>query len=147
MQKTCFYFCYAVTMRSFSNRERRDQSSSVLHNQFLLIIIYLLILSPCHVLVKHINCFFYSVIISESERDEISTINFEEAQIHFLSNVFVTFPLLLFFKQPHNGFYVPHPDRRKAIWFSEKPVNWLVTLSWRSHKSKFDKSPKPHFLI
>ena len=48
MQKTCFYFCYAVTMRSFSNRESRDQSSSVLHTQFLLIIIYLLILSPCH---------------------------------------------------------------------------------------------------
>ena len=48
MQKPCFYFCYAVTMRSFSNRESRDQSSSVLHTQFLLIIIYLLILSPCH---------------------------------------------------------------------------------------------------
>ena len=48
MQKTCLYFCYAVTMRSFSNRESRDQSSSVLHTQFLLIIIYLLILSPCH---------------------------------------------------------------------------------------------------
>ena len=48
MQKTYFYFCYAVTMRSFSNRESRDQSSSVLHTQFLLIIIYLLILSPCH---------------------------------------------------------------------------------------------------
>ena len=48
MQKTCFYFCYAVTMRSFSNRESRDQSSSVLHTQFLLIIIYLLILSTCH---------------------------------------------------------------------------------------------------
>ena len=48
MQKTCFYFCYAVTMRSFSNRESRDQSSSVLHTQFLLIIIYLLILSPCY---------------------------------------------------------------------------------------------------
>ena len=46
--KTCFYFCYAVTMRSFSNRESRDQSSTVLHTQFLLIIIYLLILSPCH---------------------------------------------------------------------------------------------------
>ena len=101
-------------------------------------------------MVEHINCFFYSVIISESERDEISTINFEEVQIHFLSNVFVTFPLLLFVKHPHNGFYVPHPDRRKAIWFSEKPVNWLVTLSWRSQgwlKPKFDKSPKPHFLI
>ena len=48
MQKTCFYFCYAVTMRSFSNRESRDQSSSGLHTRFLLIIIYLLILSPCH---------------------------------------------------------------------------------------------------
>ena len=48
MQKTCFYFCYAVTMRSFSNRESRDQSSTVLHTQFLLIIIYLLILSTCH---------------------------------------------------------------------------------------------------
>ena len=48
MQKTCFYFCYAVTMRSFSNRESGDQSSSVLHTQFLLIIIYLLILSTCH---------------------------------------------------------------------------------------------------
>ena len=47
-KKTCFYFCYAVTMHSFSNRESRDQSSSVLHTQFLLIIIYLLILSPCH---------------------------------------------------------------------------------------------------
>ena len=46
--KTCFYFCYAVTMRSFSNRESRDQSSTVLHTQFLLIIIYLLILSTCH---------------------------------------------------------------------------------------------------
>ena len=65
-------------------------------------------------MVEHINCFFYSVIISESERDEISTINFEEAQIHFLSNVFVTFPLLLFVKHPQNGFYVPHPDRKKG---------------------------------
>ena len=46
--KTCFYFCYAVTMRIFSNRESRDQSSTVLHTQFLLIIIYLLILSTCH---------------------------------------------------------------------------------------------------
>ena len=48
MQKTCFYFCYDVTMRSFSNRDSRDQSSSGLHTQFLLIIIHLLILSPCH---------------------------------------------------------------------------------------------------
>ena len=48
MQKTCLYFCYAVTMRSFSNRGSRDQSSSGFHTQFLLIIIYLLILSPCH---------------------------------------------------------------------------------------------------
>ena len=48
MQKTCFYFCYAVTTRSFWNRESRDQSSSGLHTQFLLIIIHPLILSPCH---------------------------------------------------------------------------------------------------
>ena len=49
MQKTCFYFCYDVTMRSFSNRESRDQSSSGLHTQFLLIIINnLLILCSCH---------------------------------------------------------------------------------------------------
>ena len=49
MQKTCFYFCYAVTTRSFWNRESRDQSSSGLHTQFLLIIINnLLILSSCH---------------------------------------------------------------------------------------------------
>lgn len=46
MQKTCLYFCYAVTMRSFSNRGSRDQSSSGFHTQFLLIIIHLLILSP-----------------------------------------------------------------------------------------------------
>ena len=81
-------------MRSFPNRESRDQSSSGLHTQFLLIINGPL--SIPQVMVEHINCFFYSVLISESERDELSTINFEAAQIHFLSKVFVTLPLSLF---------------------------------------------------
>ena len=109
MQKTCLYFCYAVTMRSFPNRESRYQSSSGLHTQFLLIINCPL--SIPQVMVEYIKCFFYSVLISESERDEISTINFEAAQIHFLSKLFETFPLSLLLKLPVNGFYVQDPDR------------------------------------
>ena len=42
------------------------------------------------VMVEHINCFFYSVIISESERDEISTINLEAAKsFHNVSSIVV----------------------------------------------------------